>query len=519
MAARQPSRASASAGLSELPQPAPPKALPNAAAGALVFFTAAAVLVLEILAGRLLAPYVGVTLETYTGIIGVVLAGIAIGTWLGGRAADKFAARRLLGPLLLWGGALALLSVPAITWVGEARLQPGPGAIVTLALVGFFAPAAVLSAVAPTVVKLQLADLRVTGSVVGRLSALGTAGAIVGTFATGFVLIAAFPSRPIVVAVGGALVVAGLLLWLRMGARRDVSLVTLALATAVAGGGATLLFGGTCQWESAYYCVRIEQDSARATGRVLWLDQLRHSYVDLDDDAHLEFDYARLFADVIDTRTAAGSPISALHVGGGGFTLPRHLRAVRPGTQSTVLELDPLLVALARDELGLVAEPGIRIETGDARLTLRDEPEAAYDVVLGDAFGGLAVPWHLTTREFLDEIRRVLRPGGVYALNLIDYPPLDFARAELATLREAFANVAFIATPRADGVFAGGTFVMVASDAPIDADALAAAIGGRPGWRQRVVAEAAILDAFIGDAPVLSDDFAPVDQLISQPPF
>jgi SAM-dependent methyltransferase len=500
-------------------RPLPPaQALPAIVAGALVFFTAAAVLVLEILAGRLLAPYVGVTLETYTGIIGVVLAGIALGTWLGGRAADALAPRRLLGPLLMWGGALALLSVPAITWAGEAGLRPGPEAIVILALVGFFAPAAVLSAVAPTVVKLQLSDLRVTGSVVGRLSALGTTGAIVGTFATGFVLIASFPSRPIVVAVGAALVVAGLAFWLRMGERRDLSLVTLALTTAVVGGGATLLFGGNCQWESAYYCVRIEQDPARAGGRVLWLDQLRHSYVDLDDEAHLEFDYTRLFADVIDTRAPAGAAIRALHVGGGGFTLPRHLRAVRPGTESTVLELDPLLVDLARDELGLVAEPGIRIETGDARLTLRDEPAAAFDVVLGDAFGGLAVPWHLTTAEFLAEIRRVLRPGGIYTLNLIDYQPLDFARAELATLREAFDHVAFISTPAGGDDWAGGTFVMIASDSPLDAERLAVEIAERS-WRQRVVADPAAVDEFVGDASILRDDFAPVDQLISQPDF
>jgi SAM-dependent methyltransferase len=504
--------------LNSTPPDGPARSLSAASAGALVFFTSGAVLVLEILAGRLLAPYVGVTLETYTGIIGVVLAGIALGTWLGGRAADAVPPRRLLGPLLAWGGALALLSVPAITWVGEMAWGGGPDTIVTLSLVGFFAPAAVLSAVAPTVVKLQLSDLRVTGTVVGRLSALGTAGAIVGTFLTGFVLIAAFPSRPIVVAVGAALVIAGLALWLRLGVRSDVSLITLALATAAAGGGATLLLPGSCQWESAYYCVRIEPDAQRPGGRTLWLDQLRHSYVDLDDPAHLEFDYTRILADTIDTIVPVGEPVVALHVGGGGFTMPRYLRATRPASQSTVLELDRLLVEIARTELGLRPDPGIRIETGDARLTLRDEPAETYDVVFGDAFGGLAVPWHLTTTEFVEEVRRVLRPNGIYALNLIDYPPLDFARAELATLRAAFHHVAFIATPGFGSGWSGGTFVMIASDVPIDGPFLASAIAGR-GWRQVVVADATAVNRFIATAPVLRDDFAPVDQLISQPAF
>src|SRR5262245_14919718 len=184
--------------------------MPQVVAGALVFITSAAVLVLEILAGRMLAPYVGISLETYTGIIGVVLAGISLGTWAGGRLADRLDPRRMLGPLLIAGGALAMLSVPIVNAVGESSEGSGRNAtIVLLSFVGFFAPAAVLSAVTPTVVKLQLRDLGRTGSVVGRLSALGTAGAIVGTFATGFVLIAAFPVRPVVIVVGAVLIAAG----------------------------------------------------------------------------------------------------------------------------------------------------------------------------------------------------------------------------------------------------------------------------------------------------------------------
>jgi spermidine synthase len=490
--------------------------LSQLAAGLLVFFTSAAVLVLEILAGRLLAPYVGVSLETYTGIIGVVLAGISLGTWLGGRAADRIDPRRLLGPLLAWGGALALLAVPAITWVGELSLGTGPDAIVTLSLVGFFAPAAVLSAVAPTVVKLQLADLRVTGTVVGRLSALGTAGAIVGTFLTGFVLIAAFPSRPIVLGVGGLLVGAGVLLWLRLGSRRELSAITLAMAVAVTASGASVLLPGSCQWESAYYCVRIQQDPGRPSGRTLVLDQLRHSYVDLADPAHLEFPYTRVFADVAATLAPNGEPLNALHVGGGGFSLPRYLREALPGSESVVFEIDPLLVQIAQTELALRPGPDIRIEVGDARVALREEPAGEYDIVFGDAFGGLAVPWHLTTSEFLAEVRRVLRPGGIYALNLIDYPPLDFARSELATLRSTFANVAFVAAPSRRGDYAGGTFLMIVSDARIATEALRAGLSAR-GAPQTVVDDPALIAAFIADAVVLRDDFAPVDQLISQP--
>jgi hypothetical protein len=166
----------------------------------------------------------------------------------------------------------------------------------------------------------------------------------------------------------------------------------------------------------------------------------------------------------------------------------------------------------------LQPEPGIRIETGDARLTLRAEPTAGYDAVLGDAFGGLAVPWHLTTIEFVTEVQRVLRSGGVYAVNLIDYAPFDFARAELATLRAAFEHVAFISQPGSHDGWAGGTFIMLAAHQPIDGAHFRTLLAER-GWRHVVVDDRAAVDDFVTGAPILRDDFAPVDQLISQPDF
>ncbi len=490
--------------------------MPSLMAAALVFGTSAAVLMLEILAGRLLAPFVGVSLETYTGIIGTVLAGISLGTWLGGRAADRTDPRLLLGPLLLTGGVLALLVVPLIAFIAGTRPEEGPVGIVVYAAVAFLAPSAVLSAVTPTVVKLQLDDLQRTGRVVGRLSALATAGAIAGTFLTGFVLIAALPSRPIVLGLGIGLVVAGVGVWAVLARGRGAGLPLAALALAVAGGGWSIVTPQPCERESAYFCVRVEQDPGRATGRTLYLDTLRHSYVDLADPSYLEFTYAQVVGDVIDATARDGQPLRGLFVGGGGFTLPRYLAATRPGSVGRVLELDPTVVAVAREELGLVTSQALSVRIGDARLAIAQEPADAYDLVVGDAFSGLAVPWHLTTREMLNEVRRVMRPGGLYVINLIDYPPLGFARAEAATLRDVFQHVAVIA-PRAriEGR-AGGGLILVGSEAPIPTDAILAENRRRLD-DDSIVTAGAGLETFIGDARVLTDDFAPVDQLLSPP--
>lgn len=484
-------------------------------AGVIVFVTSAAVLVLEILAGRLLAPYVGVTLQTYTGIIGTVLAGIAFGSWYGGRLADRIDPRELLGPMVVIGGALALFAIPIITFFGAAVRGGGVGAILLLSFVGFFAPAAVLSAVTPTVVKLQLADLDETGSVVGRLSALSTTGAIFGTFITGFVLVAALPSRPIVLAVGMGLLVQGLALWLWLRPR------TLGSPTALLSLGAlaallTLVVPSPCEVESAYFCARVDVDAERLSGRVLTLDTLRHSYVDLTDPTHLEFGYTQVFGDLLDIAAPPSESLDALHIGGGGFTMPRYLNATRPGSTNVVLEIDPTLVQIAEDELGLTASDGLEVVIGDARMSLADQPEDAFQVVIGDAFGGLAVPWHLTTVEVVEGIREVMTSDGIYMINVIDYPPLGFARAETATLMEVFSHVAVVAQPARLAGRDGGNVLLVGSDAPIAVERLEARIRERGG--PEVVAVGDRAAEFAAGARVLRDDHAPVDQLLNPRP-
>jgi spermidine synthase len=479
-------------------------------ARALVFFTSAAVLVLEILAGRLLAPYIGVTLETFTGIIGVVLAGISAGAWLGGRVADRRPPRPLLGPLLIAGGVLALLAPTVVHRVGPAMVAAGPVEIVVLTLLAFFLPAAVLSAVTPIVVKIRLRSLDETGAVVGTYSAVGTAGAIFGTFVTGFVLVAALPSDVAVLGLGTALAIAGAALSVRP---TDPGLLGIALVPVLVAVALLVVVDGPCDEETTYFCAYVTTDEDRPTGRVLWLDTLRHSYVDLADPTYLEFRYSRVMADVIDTLPAG--PLQALYVGGGGFTLPRYLPATRPGSTGTVLEIDGALVDLVERDLGLTPRPDITVRIGDARVLVADLPAGAFDVVIGDAFGGLSVPWHLATREFTAALADRLGPGGVYLLNLIDYPPLGFARAEVATIAAVFPHVAVMAPRHHLAGDRGGNFVVAASAEPLDVTAIAAAIAARGGEETIITGDA--LATFVDGARVLEDDFAPVDQLISRP--
>jgi MFS family permease len=482
-------------------------------AAALVFLASGGVLVLEIVSLRVVAPYVGTTLQTNSAVIGVALAAIATGAWAGGRLADQVDPRRLVPATLVLSGVLTMLTLPLVRLVGPEMQGSDPLTATALAFIGVFAPSALLAAVTPMVVKLQLRDLGRTGSVVGRLSGIGTLGAILATFVTGFVLVAALPSSVIVIGLGLLALVVGVALGLAPGSgwRPPRALVLLG----VLGTGFTWAVPPPCQVETAYHCARVVPDPGRPSGRYLVLDTLLHSYVDLSDPTHLEFPYVQAIGSVADVMRPPGQPVRALHVGGGGLTLPRYLAATRPGSQNRVLEIDGGIIALDRARLGLRDQPGLTIDVGDARVDLAGEPAGDRDLVVGDAFGGLAVPWHLTTREVAIELRRILRPNGIYAVNVIDYPPGRFVRAEVATIASVFPHVALVADPSALSGEAGGNFVVVASASPLPVAALRARLEQR--GNVLAVAEGAAVAGFAGGATVLRDDYAPVDQLLSRP--
>jgi MFS family permease len=490
-------------------EPVLPGSLPPVMAAGLVFVASGAVLVLEILSVRLLAPYVGLTLETTTSIIGAVLAGIAAGAALGGWVADRVNPRMLVVGLLIGGGLLVLLTVPIIRALGPSASEGGNTAAIGVTFAALVPVAAVLSAVTPTVAHLQLRDLRASGTVVGRLSAWATAGALIGTFGTGFVLVPLLPVSTSVLAIGILLVLAGVLLGvytrtLDAGKIVGAGLATLALALL------TLAQQTPCDAETTYHCAQIQLDPERPTAQVLLLDRGYNSEVDLSDPRYLGFSYEHWIAAAISARGHPPTPIDGVFVGGGAFTLPRWLETTRPGSHSDVLEVDSKLVDFDRKRFGLHTSPDLQATIGDARLTMRSQASASADVIVGDAFSSRTVPWQLMTTQWLHDVRRVLRPNGLYALNMIDYPPLKLLRAEAATLLATFANLRMVTVAGPQGSPIGGNAVLLASNGPLPSKR------GAPSDGASVYDRTAIV-RLVADAKPLRDDYAPVDQLETRP--
>jgi spermidine synthase len=288
--------------------------------------------------------------------------------------------------------------------------------------------------------------------------------------------------------------------------------VVAVLALAGAGLGATA--PTPCDVETAYHCARVEADPDRASGRLLLLNSAHHSYVDLAEPRYLEFAYTQWLGAIADVVAPAGTPVGTLHLGGGGFTMPGYLTATRAGSRQRVLELDGQLVELDRARLGLRTGTDLAVEVGDARVNLARQATDGYDLVIGDAFGHLVVPWHLATRELATDIGRTLRPGGIYAQNVIDYPPAEFIRAEVATVADVFPHVALVAPSAALAGEIGANFVIVASDTPLPLEALGSRLNVTAD-EPVVLLSGAELDTFVGGAGVLTDDYAPVDQLLT----
>ncbi|WP_406492421.1 fused MFS/spermidine synthase [Streptomyces sp. NBC_00846] len=213
---------------------------------------------------------------------------------------------------------------------------------------------------------------------------------------------------------------------------------------------------------------RLLPDVDRDRAWLLTVDGAPQSYVDLDAPDHLEFEYARRLAHIVDCAAAPGAPLDVLHLGGGALTLPRYVAAARPGSRQDVAEADLGLLALVAEHLPVPESSGITVHGTDARSRLEQTPPGSVDLLIADVFGGSRVPAHLTTVEYARAARRALRDGGIYAANLADGAPFGFLRSQLATFAAVFEELALIAEPAVLRGRRFGNVILVASPLPVD---------------------------------------------------
>lgn len=487
----------------------------------IVFAASACTLIIEIVAGRILAPTIGVSLYTWTSVIGIVLAGISLGNYLGGRVADRYPSARTLGFILLGGGIASVAILPIDALASDSFLAlPIIPRIVALTVALFLIPSVILGMVTPVVVKLTLSDLSKTGNVVGKIYAVSTAGSILGTFLTGFVLVQLLGTRLVILI--AALILVGMAaafgeLWK---AWKPTAALAAALVGVLALGWLADALESDCLRESNYFCIKVrEREIDGRQVRVLYLDALLHSYVDTTDPLFLHYSYEKVFGDIATEIAHRRPDMDALFIGGGGYTMPRFIEAMFPQAGVEVVEIDPAVTEVATEYLALPADTSIITYSEDARTKLQDLPLGKYEFIVGDAFDDVSVPYHLTTLEFNEMARGLLSDDGVYAINVVDKMRGGrFLRSVVHTLRRTFPHVYVL---RADERWDDDnryTFVVAAALAPLDVERIAAAnrAFGRGAPALRVMPpETFALWLEEGRKTLLTDDFVPVDGMLA----
>ncbi|MDT0388959.1 fused MFS/spermidine synthase [Streptomyces sp. DSM 41921] len=251
---------------------------------------------------------------------------------------------------------------------------------------------------------------------------------------------------------------------------------------------------------------KLMPDVDRERAWLLTVDGAPQSYVDLDDPAHLEFEYARRLGHVLDVVAEPGRALDVVHLGGGALTLPRYVAVTRPGSRQDVVEADRGLLELVAEHLPLPAGARVALHAADARAWVENAPADSADVIVADVFGGSRVPAHLTSVPYVREAARVLRGGGVYLANLPDAAPFGFLRSQLATLATVFEELVLIAEP---GVLRGrrfGNAVLVAGHQAVDVAALTR-LAAADAFPARVEYGAGLRE-FIGGARAVRDEEA-----------
>ncbi len=508
------------------------------ALNATVFGAAVCIMTVEILSTRLAARYLGSSLYTWTSAIGVVLAGIALGNYVGGRLADRVHPRRALA-LLFVAASLACAAVPAANAaIGQwTALQAftWPTRIFLHFALAFLLPATALGTMSPIVAKMALDMGLGAGRTVGTIYAWGSIGSIVGTFVSGFFLVAELGCESAVLCVAGVLGLIGLAWGYRSWVPYAWSATfAAALLSAFSPWPGSEAFAATLglrdpleahalfNQDSRYQRVLVLE---RVPGeRTLLLDKLIHGVVNVENPLDLGHEYAAVYAEVMRRAVPDGEPVEALFIGGGGYVLPRYVAATYPDSYVEVAEIDPVVTEAAFAALGMPRDTPVRHFDMDARNRVSDllrdkragQDVPVFDLVLGDAFNDFSVPFHLTTLEFDRQISELLAPDGVYMLNLIDSLESGaFLGAVLATCREAFPHVELFAAsthPRQRS-----TFVVVCSKRELNLETVPEDVAARHAAAcVRVAPE--VQDELVRDprSVVLTDDHAPVENLLAQ---
>ncbi|RIK73787.1 MAG: hypothetical protein DCC67_17460 [Planctomycetota bacterium] len=418
----------------------------------LVFVSGAALMGLEIVGSRLLAPYFGNSVFVWGSLISLFLIALSLGYYIGGWLSDRRPSRVLLNSIVIVVAAMMFLIAATAAAVCDAVVRSGFGEKWGPFLAGailFLAPSLGMGIVSPFAIRLAAQSVASVGRVAGTLYALSTLGSIAGTMITTFVLIPSFGATAILKGLAAALMLAA------------VATFPFASVGAAVRGGAVALVGlAACMWaiddtraavppgttlvrelDTPYHHITVI-DERTSGARQLKFDRFIESAIELAPPHRSKSLYTEYFHLALLPKPDVSR---ALFIGAGGGVGPRAFHAHDPAMEIDVVDIDQAVLDVARLDFYLEASPKIRTIAADGRMFVRNAPDGRYDCIVLDAFTiGGRIPFHLATREFFELCRRKLTRGGVFLMNVNsalrgDASPIF--QSMYKTIDEAFPSV------------------------------------------------------------------------------
>jgi len=514
------------------------KFLPILIPSVTVFISSFCIMVLELVAGRAIAPFLGSSLYTWTSIIGVVLVGITIGNWLGGRIADRFQPRKALSFLFAICAVTCVVTVTLNNFVGKWTWLwqfNWPTRIFLHVSIVFLLPSTLLGTISPVVAKMALQRGLPTGRTVGDIYAWGAAGSIAGTFAAGYYLIATMGTTAIIWVVGGVMMLMALLYGVKLWPSRICALLFLSFLTMGVSPWQWAQKVGAKLWlrkpvdpmviyedETQYCYIAVRKMGGVPERRLFIQDKLIHSEMIAGDISHLQYSYEQIMAAVTHRFSEGKDKPSFLILGGGGYILPRYLEKFWPGSTVDVVEIDPAVTKAATKAFGLEPTTTINTITLDARNYVNElierknhgEKVKSYDFIYEDALNDYSIPYQLTTRQFNEKIANILTLDGIYMVELIDiFDSGLFLGAFVNTLEQTFPFVSVISETDV-GTSKRNTFIVVAAKRNLDLENVCAGYDvNKQIWYLNNADMAKLKEKSKGI--ILVDDYAPVENLLA----
>lgn len=480
-----------------------------------VFICGALVMTYEIIGSRLLAPYIGTSTYVWTSLIGVILAALSLGYWLGGKTADKKPDAKILASVIFLAGGLVGLTIffkdAILSFISISPLILELKAV--LAALILFAPASVLLGfVTPYAVKLKMSDLADAGKTVGRLYALSTVGSILGTFLAGFFFIPFIGATRTLYVIAAALIILSLVLAPFVISKTNLTLLVM-FVFGIGYNELKSFYLASAQdyheFDTEYSAVRIVTTPDEKTGRQIrsltfdpYFVQSR-MYLDSDE---IVSEYVKHYHLI---RHFKPDFQQTLMIGGAGYSFPKDYLKNYPNAEMQVVEIDPQMTEIAEKYFRLEENPRLKIAHEDGRIFLNNAESGKYDAVLMDAFGSLfSIPFQLTTVEAAEQISRVLKSDGVVIFNAggaFEGKASRFLQAEIATYKKVFPQVFVfkVAPEKQDSEVQNIIIAASKSQTPISFETQDAEI-------QNLLPHLYTKDFRLNE-PILTDELAPVE--------